>query len=180
MKILLHTCCAPCLIHPLEQLRESGFAVSALFYNPNIQPFAEYRKRKEAAENYCAGQKAEFFCPPYLPTEFFQAVGLGEEKLQRCPACWFLRLDKTADIAKENGFDCFTTTLLVSPYQDQEALKKIGSDISKDKGIDFFYEDFRPGFKRAHNLAKEKGIYCQKFCGCVYSELERYKNAGTR
>ncbi len=176
MRILLHTCCAPCLIHPLERLRAKGFGVSALFYNPNIHPFAEYRKRKQALEQFCASRQVELLCPQYLPSEFFQAVNLVEQKPQRCPVCWFLRLNKTADIAKEKSFDSFTTSLLVSPYQDQEALKKIGSNISKDKQVEFFYEDFRPGFKRAHNLAKEERIYCQKYCGCVYSEIERYRN----
>ena len=75
---------------------------------------------------------------------------------------------------KKNEFDYFSTTLLVSPYQDQESLKKIGSDISKEEGIDFYYEDFRPGFKEAHDLAKKQGIYCQRYCGCIYSEIERY------
>lgn len=174
MKLLLHTCCAPCLIHPLERLEGCGFQISALFYNPNIHPFTEYRKRKLAVEDFCVSRKIELFCPEYSPAEFFQATNLVEEKLERCPVCWFLRLNKTVEIAKEKGFNSFSTTLLVSPYQDQEALKKIGSDISKDKDIEFFYEDFRPGFRRAHHLAKEEGIYCQQYCGCVYSELEKY------
>jgi len=82
--------------------------------------------------------------------------------------------ETAAQTAKEAGFDYFSTTLLVSPYQDQESLKEIGNNISKEEGVAFYYEDFRPGFRKAHNLAKERGIYCQKYCGCTYSELERY------
>lgn len=149
--------------------------VSAIFYNPNIHPLAEYKKRKEALELFSGMDPVEVFYPRYSPAEFFQAVNLVEEKPQRCPVCWFLRLNRTAEFAKREGFDAFTTTLLASPYQDQTALKKIGFDISKDKGVDFFYEDFRPGFKRAHNLARENKLYCQNYCGCAYSELERYR-----
>lgn len=176
MKLLLHTCCAPCLIHPLERLKDCGFKPSVFFYNPNIHPSAEYRQRRQAVEDFCAGRQLELFCPEYSPAEFFQAVNLVEEKLERCPVCWFLRLNKTADTAKDKRFSYFSTTLLVSPYQDQDALKRIGGDIAKDKGVQFFYEDFRPGFRRAHNLAKEQGIYCQNYCGCVYSEIERYRS----
>ncbi|MFH0762657.1 MAG: epoxyqueuosine reductase QueH [Candidatus Omnitrophota bacterium] len=175
MKVLLHTCCAPCLIHPLERLRECGWEVSAIFYNPNIHPFAEYNLRKQALEEFCRVTPLEVFYPEYLPSEFFQAVNLMEEKSQRCPVCWFLRLNRTAEFAKSKGFDAFTSTLLASPYQDQQALKKIASDISKEKGIEFFYEDFRPGFKRAHQIAREYKIYCQNYCGCVYSEIERHR-----
>ncbi|MCM8763175.1 MAG: epoxyqueuosine reductase QueH, partial [Candidatus Omnitrophica bacterium] len=80
----------------------------------------------------------------------------------------------TAQQAKEGGFKYFSTTLLVSPYQDHNLLKKIGEDVAKEVGIEFYYEDFRPGFRQAHNRAKEQGIYCQKYCGCIYSEIERF------
>ena len=173
MKILLHTCCAPCLIYPLERLLENGSSVTAFFYNPNIHPFQEYKSRKQAIEDLKLDLGVDY--PDYGPQEFFQAVNSKEFAPDRCQICWRLRLKKTARAAKDKGCTHFTTTLLVSPYQDQEALKKIGADISREEGVEFYYEDFRPGFRKAHDQAKAKGIYCQKYCGCIYSEIERYE-----
>jgi predicted adenine nucleotide alpha hydrolase (AANH) superfamily ATPase len=174
MKLLLHTCCAPCLIYPLEKLREGGFQVSVFFYNPNIHPFTEYKARKQAVEELSKKYALEASYPQYHPWQYFRAVNLKEQKPQRCDICWSLRLKVTAAQAKEKGFDYFSTTLLVSPYQDQGSLKKIGCDIAADEGVKFHYEDFRPGFRRAHDEAKALGVYCQKYCGCIYSEIERH------
>ncbi|MCX5714739.1 MAG: epoxyqueuosine reductase QueH [Candidatus Omnitrophica bacterium] len=177
MKILLHTCCAPCLIYPLEQLRDRGFQVKGLFYNPNIHPFAEYKARKAAVENLAKERQVEVMYPEYAPVEFFQAVNLKEEAPARCSICWSLRLKRTAQMAKAEGLDAFTTTLLVSPYQDQEVLKAIGLKTAQVEGVEFYYEDFRPGFRKAHDQARAKGIYCQKYCGCLYSEIERCRKS---
>lgn len=116
----------------------------------------------------------EVRCPEYLPSEFSQAINANNEAPERCVSCWRLRLQKTALYAKENGFNTFSSTLLVSPYQNQELLKQLGIQVAKESGIDFYYEDFRVGFKQAHEEARNKGIYCQKYCGCNYSKLERY------
>lgn len=175
MKLLLHTCCAPCLIYPLERLRENGFEVGGFFYNPNIHSFGEYKNRRQAVEDFCKTDSVWFDYPLYEPKEFFNEVNLKEDKPQRCSICWRIRLKKTAQSAKEKGFDSFTTTLLVSPYQDQGLLKEIGEDVSKEEGVGFYYDDFRPGFRRAHTQAKAKGIYCQKYCGCIYSQVESSK-----
>jgi hypothetical protein len=172
-KILLHVCCAPCLIYPLERLKEKGCGVTGFFYNPNIHPLAEYSNRKHAFE--AIGCEVEILYPEYKPQEFFQAVNGKEANPGRCEICWRLRLKETARAAKQNGCTLFTTTLLVSPYQDQELLKRIGIEAAKEEGANFYYEDFRPGFRKAHDEAKAKGIYCQKYCGCIYSEIERYK-----
>ncbi len=175
MRLLLHTCCAPCLIYPLERLTEKGFEVTGFFYNPNIHPFPEYNKRKEALAEFNKKSAIDIIYLDYSPWEFFRAINLKENKSERCAICWRLRLTKTAEFAKEKGFDCFSTTLLVSPYQDQELLRKTGEDISRVLKVIFYYEDFRPGFKKAQELAKEEGIYRQKYCGCIYSEMERFK-----
>jgi predicted adenine nucleotide alpha hydrolase (AANH) superfamily ATPase len=175
MKLLLHTCCAPCLIYPLESLKEKGFKVSGFFYNPNIHPFSEYKNRKKAVEDFF--KDIQVIYPQYRPEEFFQAINKKENPPERCSLCWRLRLKEAAKTAKEKGFEFFSTTLLVSPYQDQELLKKIGSDISQELGVEFYYEDFRPGFKAAHAQAKQQGIYCQRYCGCIYSELEQCKKS---
>ncbi len=174
MKLLLHTCCAPCLIYPLEKLREKGFEVSGFFYNPNIHPFAEYKNRRQAVDDFSKGVNLDVIYSGYAPSQYFQEVNLKEEKPGRCSLCWTIRLKATAKIAKDKGFDSFSTTLLVSPYQDQQLLQKIGDAVSIVEKIKFYYEDFHPGFKKAHDIAKAQGMYCQKYCGCIYSEIERY------
>ena len=170
--ILLHICCAPCLIYPLELLKLKGFKVTGFFYNPNIHPVSEYYERGKAISVLNPG--IEMVCLGYSPKEFFQAVNLNEEGPGRCAICWKQRLQRTAREARENGFEYFSSTLLSSPYQDQDLLKKIGEDIAGDTGVRFYYADFRPGFRKAHNEARAKGIYTQKYCGCIYSDIDRY------
>ncbi len=177
MKLLLHTCCAPCLIYPLERLKEKKIEVTGFFYNPNIYPASEYQNRRKAVVGFSSKDDIEIIYPEYIPSEFLYAVDLNKDKPQRCSICWSLRLKKTAKAAKEKGFTHFSTTLLVSPYQDQELLKKIGSDIANAEEIEFYYEDFRTGFKKAHDIARTQNIYCQKYCGCIYSEIERCKKS---
>lgn len=178
MKLLLHTCCAPCLIYPLGRLKEKGFfQVSGFFYNPNIHPFGEYQNRRQAVEDYSKPIGLEVIYPQYHPEEYFRIVNLREANPGRCFLCWTLRLDRTAKAAKEKGFTHFSTTLLVSPYQDQEMLKNIGNKIGEEEGVNFYYEDFRDGFQKAHDEAKAKGIYCQRYCGCIYSEIERCRKS---
>jgi len=149
-------------------LREEKFEVTGFFYNPNIHPFLEYQNRRQAVENFIKANNIEVIYPQYNPAEFFQAVNLKETN-GRCSICWSLRLKVTAKAAKEKGFTYFSTTLLVSPYQDQGLLKEIGSSIAKAEGVDFYYQDFRPGFRKAHDIARSQNIYCQKYCGCIYS-----------
>jgi len=158
----------------LDRLREKGFEVTGFFYNPNIHPFSEYQNRRQAVQDYSKKMGIEVISPEYQPTEFFRAVHMMEQRLERCPICWYERLKITAQFAKGKGFTHFSSTLLVSPYQDQESLNTIGCDVAKEAGLKFYYEDFRPGFKKAHEQAKASGIYCQKYCGCIYSEMERF------
>lgn len=177
MELLLHTCCAPCLIYPLEKLKARGFSVTGFFYNPNIHPLSEYNNRKQAVIDFSRTVNLEVIYPDYLPKDFFRTVNLKEDAPDRCFLCWSLRLQRTAQAAKEKGFSYFSTTLLVSPYQDQEFLQKTGSEIAKEEGINFYYEDFRTGFKRAHTEARSRKIYCQRYCGCIYSEIERCRKS---
>jgi len=170
MKILLHTCCAPCLIYPAKKLKKDGHSVSGFFYNPNIYPPEEYKRRRMALVELSAGNDAvEVIYPEYIPSQFSDAVKENTEKLERCPVCFSLRLNRTAQFAKEKGFSAFSSTLLVSPYQNQGLIKSIGERIAQEQGIIFYFENFRPGFAQAHKEAKNKGIYCQKYCGCFYS-----------
>jgi len=178
--ILLHVCCAPCALYPVEQLRKNNFTVTQFFYNPNIHPVGEYENRKNAVKQLSLDMQLETEYPLYKPEEFFREVNLNETAPERCARCFRLRLKKTASVAKEKGYRYFTTTLLVSPYQDQELLKNIGVSVAEEAGLSFYYEDFRPGFRQAHAQAKAKGIYCQKYCGCIYSEIERCRQSVKR
>ena len=172
-KILIHTCCAPCLIWPQNLLKEKGFQVAGFFYNPNIHPQEEYQRRRDAVEKLSQINGAEMIYPGYDPNEYYQAIGNQKEGEERCFICWSLRLQRTALNALERGFSHFTTTLLVSPHQDQDSLKKIGQDISAETGVPFYWEDFRSGYRLAHQQAKAEGIYCQKYCGCEFSLTEK-------
>jgi len=173
MKILLHICCAPCLIYPLKRLNGQGFKAKGFYYNPNIFPIGEYERRKDAVLTLSKELRLEVDYPEYLPAEFTEAIGANLCAPERCGYCWKIRLTRTALYAKENGFDAFSSTLLVSPYQSQESLKQLGNQAGEEAGVSFYYEDFRVGFRQAHEEARNKGIYCQKYCGCSYSEAER-------
>ena len=175
MKILLHICCAPCEIYPVEKLRKDKHAAGGFFYNPNIHPYSEYLKRKDEVEKYSKEAGLNITCPDYDAAEYFQHIMDGENRKNRCPACWRLRIKRCAQFAKENGFDAFTATLLGSPYQDHEVLKNICEDIAQAAGVKFYYEDFRTGFNAAHDKAKTKGMYRQNYCGCLFSKKERIK-----
>lgn len=173
MNILLHICCAPCAIAAIEELNGEGRKVRGFFYNPNIHPYSEYLRRKKEAEKYSHDIGLDTAYPDYEIEKYFEHIVYNEALNNRCPVCWRLRLEETARFARENGFDSFTTTLLASPYQDQDAIRSISGDIAKRLGVEFYYKDFRPRFKEAHKAAKLKGIYCQNYCGCVFSEKER-------
>ncbi len=182
MKLLLHVCCGPCALYPAKELFSKKFdKITGFFYNPNIHPPSEYKRRKDALLEAASKIGLEIISPDYKMEEYFRAVfsfvgeGLKPSPTERCSLCWRLRLSMTAGFAKNNGFDAFTTTLLVSPYQDHEKVKKIGEDIAVEKGIQFYYQDFRPGFREGQAEAKKENLYRQKYCGCVFSELERVK-----
>lgn len=167
MKLLLHICCGPCATYPVKVLQEKGMEFEGLFYNPNIHPIDEFRKRMENVKKFSElkGIKVTYF-EDYLQKKWEE---IGERDEIRCSMCYNLRLEKTAAYAAEHGFDAFTTTLLVSPYQQHEVIRELGEKYAKKYGIDFYYEDFRPGFREGQQLAREMGLYRQKFCGCIIS-----------
>jgi predicted adenine nucleotide alpha hydrolase (AANH) superfamily ATPase len=180
LKLLLHTCCAPCAIYPARAAKKENFTAEAFFYNPNIHPYSEYIRRKKESEAYFKSEGLELIAPEYAPADFFQNInkpsyepGRFGEGLVRCETCWGIRLEKTASFAKENGFNAFTTTLLGSPYQDHDVLKALCEKLSEEKGVNFYYNDFRIGFGDAHKEARSNGMYCQNYCGCVFSMVER-------
>ena len=176
MKILLHICCAPCSIHPFsELLKDKTSRITGFFYNPNIHPAEEYEKRRKALLEYSEKNRLDAIFGKYDPETFFKEIGTRTEAPERCNICWRMRLAKTAECAKNNNFDSFTTTLLVSPYQNREEIAKIGAECQKVFGVEFVGEDFRAGFRDAQQKAREQGIYRQKYCGCAYSQK---KNEG--
>jgi len=173
MNILLHICCAPCAIHPVEELKRQKHAVAGYFYNPNIHPCAEYVKRRDEVKRYAKDTPLTVVYADYDIENYFQRIVYNEAPKDRCPVCWWTRIEAAAKFAKENGFDAFTTTLLGSPYQDHGVIRKLGEDVASSAEITFHYEDYRAGFRAAHERAKAQGLYCQNYCGCIFSERER-------
>ena len=174
MKLLMHTCCAPCSVYCIDSLREEGIEPTVFWYNPNIHPYMEYKQRRDCLKEYCKSINMQaIFQEDYGLDNFCKAVINGLDK--RCTAyCYPVRLEQTALYAKEHGYDAFTTTLLVSPYQKHEEIKKIGEQIAAKHGLTFIYRDFRVGFRDGQAKAREIGLYMQKYCGCIFSEEERY------
>lgn len=174
-RILLHACCGPCATYPTVRLRDEGFVVTAFWYNPNIHPFSEHERRRAALEQFAAAvQLATLIAPDYEMAGFFRAVVGQEAFRERCRICYRLRLERTAQAARAGGYDAFTTTLLISPYQDEEALREIGTAAGEAAGVPFYYERFREGWSVRGRMAREHQLYRQQYCGCVYSEWERF------
>jgi predicted adenine nucleotide alpha hydrolase (AANH) superfamily ATPase len=176
-RILVHTCCGPCATYPTVRLREEGFAPTAFWYNPNIHPFSEHERRWSALAQFGAAVGLEVIAgPDYDVIAFLRAVAGQEAFRERCRICYRLRLERTAIAAQAGGYDAFTTTLLISPYQDEEALHEIGTELGAAAGVPFYYERFRQGWAVRGRMAREYGLYLQKYCGCIYSEWERATN----
>ena len=173
MRILLHTCCGPCLIYPQSLLRDEGIALTAYFFNPNIHPFREFKARREALVDYTESLGiASIIEAEYGLVDYLQAV-VHREK-ERCRICYAMRLERTARRAKAEGFDGFSTTLLYSRYQNHELIRTTGDHFSARYAIPFLYRDFRLGWQAGVEQSKELEMYRQAYCGCIYSEQERY------
>ena len=177
MNILLHICCGPCAVYPARELRKNGYSVTGFFFNHNIHPFQEYQRRLETAREMCRQEKIEFICrDEYRLEEFLSAV--AQNPAERCLYCYFSRFDAVAQKAAELGFDAFSSSLLYSRYQNHEHIRTAGERAAERYGIRFHYEDFRPGWQEGIRVSKEMGLYRQQYCGCIYSEKERYLPKG--
>ncbi len=173
MKILLHTCCAPCAIYPVEFLREQGMDVMGYFYRYNIHPYTECLKRQESLEFYAKKFNLRVIYQEGYDLEgFIQNVAFRESN--RCTYCYHERLRSTALVAKRGKFDYFTSTLLYSKFQKHDTIKSMGESIGNSVGIKFYYQNFRTGWKNGIEESKRIGLYRQQYCGCIYSEKERY------
>lgn len=173
MKLLLHICCGPCSIYPFSKLRKEDFEIVGFFYNPNIYPEEEFLKRRDALHVFSQREKIPVIYCEYNPEEFFSGIESQINKPERCIRCWEMRLLETVKYAKENNFSFYSTTLLISLYQDHEKIRELGENIGRRYGINFLYRDFRIGFRDSQKIAREMGLYRQNYCGCLYSKVER-------
>ncbi len=175
MKLLLHVCCAPCSTYTVTKLRDQGIDVSGYFYNPNIHPYREFKKRLDTMKEFAA--KIDFDLQTeadYGLTEYLRKVVFNEK--QRCSICYDMRLEKTAEQAAKTGADAFSSTLLYSRYQKHENIIATCNKMAEKYGVEFYYDDFRQGWQEGIDKAIEMDLYRQPYCGCIYSEQERYDN----
>jgi len=182
MEILLHVCCGPCTLYPLRVLRERGIEVTGFFFNPNIHPFREFERRVEALETVSEmyNFRVIWSREGYGLRKYLAAIGSNMEPADRCPACYELRLEETARKAAELSMPAFSTTLLYSRYQRHGLIREMGQEIARKHGLEFFYEDFREGWIQGIEEAVAIGIYRQPYCGCIFSEAERYSKRMAR
>lgn len=173
MKILLHMCCAPCSIYPVEKLKEKSWDILGFFYRHNIHPYTECIKRQQTLIDYTNQIDIRVIVQnDYQLEEFIRHIAFRE--LNRCEICYHERLKATAHVAKQEQFDYFSTTLLYSKFQNHDMIQSMGNAIGKSVGVRFFYEDFRKGWKYGVEQSKKRGMYRQQYCGCIFSEKERY------
>lgn len=181
--LLLHSCCAPCSSYVLEYLSQF-FSITVFYYNPNIWPDEEFRKRvleqEEFIQKLPSKHKIGFIAGNY-DTERFYAMAKGKEHLreggERCFDCYRLRLEESAVLAKDKGFDYFCTTLSISPLKNAQKLNEIGEELAQKYGVKYLPSDFKKknGYLRSTQLSKEYGMYRQDYCGCIYSKVQRDK-----
>lgn len=174
-KILLHTCCAPCSTYVVDKLRKDGYTdITAYWYNINIHPYTEYRQRLDTLKQY-----SEMINLPLIINHDYGIREFTTNVINnidgRCDFCYRSRLETTVKYAKENGYTAFSTTLLVSPYQNHELIIRIAEEYAEKYGVKFIYQDFREGFRIGQQMARDAGLYMQKYCGCIYSEEDRYR-----
>lgn len=172
MKLLLHICCAPCAVAIVEKLQQdTDVILKGFYYNPNIHPIEENEKRRLST----VAMASDYNLPLTINTEdgmLLWKEKLAGNKLDRCTLCYSIRLDAAARLAKENGYDAFTTSLLISPYQNHGLITSIAEKTANKYGILFYYEDFRELYRKGREISRGKGFYMQKFCGCMYSYNE--------
>jgi len=170
MRLLFHCCCGPCATACVENLHAEGIAPTLFWYNPNIHPLAEYQCRRDAFAAFAAAKNLQQeMIDTYDEQVFLSGIGSETEAPQRCGQCYRMRLEQAAAYAAEKGFDAFSTSLLISPYQKHDMIRSIGEEMAARFGIPFFYRDFRPLFRQSRDQARALGLYMQKYCGCMFS-----------
>lgn len=179
MKVLMHTCCGPCSIYPLKVLRQEDHEVTGFFYNPNIHPYREFQRRRDTL--------AEFARLALLPLHIDQSydleaflLGAIERGKDRCLFCYRMRLERAFYKARDEGFEAITTTLLYSKYQRHDEIAAIGTELAQTYGVAYLYRDFRAGWGEGQEESKRLNMYRQNYCGCVFSERDRFYKSAKR
>lgn len=171
MNLLLHICCGICLGGPLQELRRHGIQTQGYFYNPNIFPFAEFKRRVEALRTVAQANNMPLYYEERYGLEDFLREAMPNDA-RRCFRCYLMRLRATARKARAIGCDAFSTTLLVSRHQKHDWIREAGQQAAAENGIAFHYDDWRPLNTRSYEIAKSLGIYRQRYCGCAFSQSE--------
>ena len=172
MKLLLHTCCAPCSVYCIKKLRSEDIEPTLYWYNPNIHPYAEYKARRNCLREYSKTVKVDLVEDDAYGLDEF-VCNTYDKIATRCQEyCYPKRLRQAFEFAKDNDFDAITTTLLYSIYQQHDFIKELMQNLSNEYGIEFVYRDFREGWQEGQDEARRIGLYMQKYCGCVFSEEE--------
>ena len=172
--VLMHTCCAPGSLSCIDPLRAEGIEPVAFWYNPNIHPWKEYEARRDCLLTYAPTIEMQVIVDEdYGLRTFVEHVASDID--HRCTYCYQHRLEETARYAAEHGYGAFTSTLLASLYQDHDGIKAAAEKYARQYGVEFLYRDFRPNFRAGNQRARELGFYMQKYCGCVFSEQDRYQ-----
>ncbi len=171
--VLLHSCCAHCTAYTVDHWRRLGYEVHAYWYNPNIHPYSEHQNRLEAMKSL-----AQEINLPLIIDESYDIIAyfrlVAGHEAERCQYCFRLRLSRAAEIARQKGFSAFTTTLLISPQQKHDLIRQIGSELAEETGVEFLYADLRKRYSDSRHMTKPFNLYRQQYCGCLYSERERY------
>ncbi|MBR1581319.1 MAG: epoxyqueuosine reductase QueH [Selenomonadaceae bacterium] len=187
MKLLMHMCCGPCSCYPLERLRAEGVEPTGYFFNPNIHPYEEWRRRLNAARMFAEKVGLELIVDNHYGLREFLSRVLplvnDDDTIKnpdghhaRCRVCYAWRLGATAEYASTHGFDAFTSTLLYSRHQNHDVIRSIGETFARRFDVEFRYEDWREGWQRGIDLSIELGLYRQNYCGCIFSEEERFSS----
>ena len=179
LKLLLHMCCGPCSGYPVKKLRQDGIEPVGYFFNPNIHPYKEWDMRLKTAKEFAAKIDLEIRTDEnYMLRDFLQRALLSERIPNgRCRMCYTWRLGEAALFASENGFEAFTSTLFYSIHQQHDLMRETAEFFARKYNIEFYYEDFRPGWQEGIDISRELGLYRQPYCGCIFSEEERYSKA---
>ena len=187
MKLLMHMCCGPCSCYPTERLRAEGVEPVGYFFNPNIHPYEEWKRRRDAAKEFAEKVSLELIVDNHYGLREFlsktlplvnddDTIRFRDGHHARCRACYAWRIGRTAAFAAENGFDSFTTTLLYSRFQNRNEIELLGEAFSKQYDLRFAFEDFSEGWERGIEISRELGLYRQNYCGCIFSEEERFSS----
>lgn len=169
MSLLLHACCGPCAMYPVDMLLKAQRDLDLYWFNPNIHPEFEFNRRLENLRKVASHYDVTLHEEGECQEDYWLGKTYLQEYNSRCEMCYDVRMEATAKYAAEHGYEAFCTTLLVSPYQQHEVICETAKRYATKYGVDFEYYDFRPGFREGQNMAREIELYRQKFCGCIFS-----------